>query len=174
LWLASRRANFKNATYNEYARFLRQLFELALKFRVIAASPPAALKGLRVETPIRTTPTWGQFRALVADIRTQRLNTEAGDSADLVEFMGLAGVGTAECANLMGEHIDFAGKRITLYRFKTDTGYSIPIFPQLLPFLEGLQAKGRIQQGKNVFKIRDPEKSLTAACKRLGRPRHQK
>ena len=164
MWLASRRANFKNATYNEYARFLRQLFELALKFRVIAASPAAALKGLRVETPIRTTPTWGQFRALVADIRAQRLNTEAGVSADLVEFMGLAGVGTAECANLMGEHIDFAGKRITLYRFKTDTGYSIPIFPQLLAFLQGLQAKGQIQQGKNVFKIRDPEKSLTAAC----------
>jgi len=170
LWLASRRANFKNATYNEYARFLRHLFELALKFRVIAASPAAALKGLRVETPIRTTPTWGQFQALVADIRAQRLNAEAGDSADLVEFMGLAGVGTAECANLMGEHIDFAGKRITLYRLKTDTGYSIPIFPQLLPFLLGLQAKGQIQQGKNVFKIRDPKKSLTAACKRLGFP----
>ena len=62
LWLARRRANFKNATYNEYARFLRHLFELALKFRVIAASPAAGLKGLRVETPIRATPTWGQFQ----------------------------------------------------------------------------------------------------------------
>jgi hypothetical protein len=45
-------------SYNEYARFLRHLFELALKFRVIAASPAAGLKGLRVETPIRTTSTW--------------------------------------------------------------------------------------------------------------------
>jgi hypothetical protein len=92
LWLASRRANFKKATYNEYARFLRHLFELALKFRVIATSPAAGLKGLRVETPIRTTPTWEQFQALVADIRAQRLSADAGDSADLVEFMGLAGV----------------------------------------------------------------------------------
>jgi hypothetical protein len=61
LWLASRRANFKNATYNEYARFLRHLFELALKFRVIAVSPASGLKGLKVETPIRTTPSWAQF-----------------------------------------------------------------------------------------------------------------
>ncbi|MGD0261488.1 MAG: tyrosine-type recombinase/integrase [Verrucomicrobiota bacterium] len=170
LWLASRRANFKKATYNEYARFLRHLFELALKFRVIATSPAAGLKGLRVETPIRTTPTWEQFQALVADIRAQRLSADAGDSADLVEFMGLAGVGTAECTNLMGEHIDFAAKRITLYRLKTDTGYTIPIFPQLLPFLQRLQAKGQLQQGQNIFKIRDPKKSLAAACKRLNFP----
>jgi hypothetical protein len=61
LWLASRRANFKNATYNEEARFLCHLFELALKFRVIATPPAAGLKGLKVETPIRTTPTWEQL-----------------------------------------------------------------------------------------------------------------
>jgi len=105
MWLASRRANFKNAAYNEYARFLRHLFELALKFRVIAVSPAAGLKGLRVETPIRTTPAWKQFLALVSEIRSQRFNAEAEDSADLVEFMGLAGVGTAECATLLREHM---------------------------------------------------------------------
>ena len=170
LWLAGRRANLKNASYNEYARFLRHLFELALKFRVIATSPAASLKGLRVETPIRSTPSWEQFQALVGAIRSQRFNAEAEDSAALVEFMGLAGVGTAECANLHGEHIDFAAKRITLYRMKTDTGYSIPIFPQLLPFLQKIEAKGQILQGQKVFKIRDPKKALTAACKRLGFP----
>jgi integrase len=170
LWLATRRPNFKNASYNEYARFLRHLFELALKFRVIATSPAASLKGLRVETPIRLTPTWEQFQALVGEIRSQRFNAEAEDSAALVEFMGLAGVGTAECNNLKGEHVDFAAKRITLYRMKTDTAYSIPIFPQLLPFLRSMESKGQIQQGQKVFKIRDPKKSLTAACKRLGFP----
>lgn len=40
------------------------------------------------------------------------------DSADLIEFMGEAGVGTAECASLRGEHIDFENNRITLYRHK--------------------------------------------------------
>ena len=170
LWLASRRASFKNAAYNEYARLLRQLFELALEFRVIAVSPASALKGMRVETPIRTTPTWQQFQALIADIRGQRLGAEAAHSADLVEFMGLAGVGTAECANLSGGHIDFAANRITLYRMKTDTGYAIPIFPQLLPFLRNLEAKGQIQQGQKLFKIRDPKKAMAAACKWLQFP----
>ncbi|PYJ81234.1 MAG: hypothetical protein DME22_21610, partial [Verrucomicrobia bacterium] len=92
------------------------------------------------------------------------------DSADLIEFMGLAGVGTAECANLKGEHIDFDAKRITLYRSKTDTGYTIPIFPQLLPLLEKLKASAGIQVGQPVFRVRDPKKALTTACRRLKFP----
>lgn len=59
LWLAGRRANFKNAMYNEYARFLRHLFELALNLRVIAVSPAAGFKGLRVETPHSPDPNLG-------------------------------------------------------------------------------------------------------------------
>jgi hypothetical protein len=102
LWLAARRKDIRNATYNEYARFVRHLFELAAKLRVIAASPAAGLHGLKVETPIRSTPSWGQFQSIVQDIRAQRFNAEAEETADLVEFMGLAGVGTAECANLKG------------------------------------------------------------------------
>mgnify|MGYP000969161392 CR=1 FL=1 len=170
LWLASRRPGFRNATYNEYARFLRHLFELALKLCVIAVSPAAGVHGLKVETPIRPTPSWEQFQALVKDIRSQKYNAEADETADLVEFMGLAGVGTAECANLTWEHIDFAAKRITLYRVKTDTGYSIPIYPQVLPFLQRREARGRTGQGQAVFAVRDPKKALAAACKRLGFP----
>jgi hypothetical protein len=56
LWLATKRKEIKNATYNEYARFLRQVFDLAMKLRVIAVSPAAGLRGLKVETPIRATP----------------------------------------------------------------------------------------------------------------------
>jgi len=168
LWLAGRRPDIKNATYNEYARFVRHVFELAVKLRVVAASPAAGIRGLRVETPIRNTPTWEQFHAIVDNIRSQKFNAEADDSADLVEFMGLAGVGTAECANLRGGLIDFGANRITLYRKKTDTGYAIPIFPQLLPFLQRLKVSDRINPGEPLFRIRDPKKALAAACKRLG------
>jgi integrase len=168
LWLGGRRANLKNASYNEYARFVRNLFELAVKLRVLAESPARAIKGLKVETPIRLTPTWEQFHQIVQSTRAQQLSADARHSGDLLEFMGLAGVGTAECANLRGEHIDLSNNRITLYRQKTDTGYSIPIFPQLLPFLKNLDSKGCIVSGEPLFKIRDPKKSLAAACKRLG------
>ena len=170
LWLAARRSHFKNATYNEYARFIRHVFELAVKLRALPASPAEEIKGLKVETPIRITPTWEQFQQIVAEIRSQKYSDTAQDTADLVEFMGLSGAGTAECANLKGEHIHFASSRITLYRQKTDTGFSIPIFPQLLPFLKRLEENGNIKQNQNVFRVESPKKALSTACERLKFP----
>ena len=170
LWLAKHKARMKKVSFNEYIRFTRHLFAIALKARALGESPAAGFKLLRPEQPIRQTPDWKQFQAIVKDIRAQQFNAEAQDSADLVEFMGQAGVGTAECAGLMGEHIDFEAKRITLYRSKTDTGYTIPIFPQVLPLLKRLRDRGQMEQGQRVFRVRDPKKALGASCKRLKLP----
>jgi len=167
LWLSKHQARLKNSSYNEYLRFLRHLFSIAINHRVIAESPVKSFKQLRVEKPVRQTPSWDEFIKLVADIRNQKFNADAMDSADLVEFMGRAGVGTAECANLKGEHIDFMNGRITLYRKKTDVGYMIPIYPQVKELLERMNEAGKIKRGQAVFKLKDPKKALNAACKRL-------
>jgi integrase len=170
IWIAKQKARMTNTSVNAYIIFIRQLFSLAVDSRAIAESPANHLKTLKREEPIRNCPTWKQFEKIVRSIRAQRFNARAKPSADLVEFMGLAGVGTAECANLRGEHIDFDSGRITLYRQKTDTSYTIPIFPQLKPMLKKLASEGSIKTGKPVFKIRDPKKALAAACKRLKLP----
>jgi integrase len=170
LWLSEHQARLRNSSLNEYVRFLRHVFSLALNHKVIADSPAAGFKQLKVEKPIRATPSWHQFQAIVRNIKGQKFNADAEDSADLIEFMGLAGIGTAECGNLLGEHIDFDNKRITLYRSKTDTGYAIPIFPQVLPLLEKLKEKGCVEIGRRVFRVRDPKKALAAACRRLKYP----
>ena len=44
-----------------------------------------------------------EFKAIVADIRAQRFSADAQDSADFVEFIGLAGLGQAEASALTGE-----------------------------------------------------------------------
>jgi integrase len=87
------------------------------------------------------------------------------------QVRALAGVGTAEASNLEGHCIYFETNRITLYRKKTETGYEIPIFPQLRPFLERLKAKGQITTGQKVFLVRDPKKALKSATLRLQLPR---
>jgi integrase len=170
LWVGQHRSRLKNSSTNEYIRFLRQLFALGVNHKVIAESPAASFKQLRLEKPIRATPTWDQFQAIVRNIREQTQNAEAEDSADLVEFMGSAGVGTAECSGLRGEHFDFSRQRIVLYRVKTDQGYEIPMFPQVAPLIEKWRASGRLRVGEPVFRIREPKKSLANACKRLGLP----
>ena len=167
LWLSKHQARLKNSSYNEYLRFLRHVFTIAINHKVIAESPVKTFKQLRVEKPVRQTPAWDEFLKLAADIRNQKFNADAADSADLVEFMGRAGVGTAECANLMGEHLDFTNGRITLYRQKTDVGYVIPIYPQVKALLDRMNEAGKIKNGQFVFKVKNPKKALDAACKRL-------
>ena len=170
IWLSEQRTRLKNSSYNEYVRFIRHLFTLALDHKVIAESPATGIKLVRVEKPIRPTPSWEQFQELVCDIRKQKFNAEAKESADLIEFMGTAGVGTAECANLHGEHVDFTGGKITLYRKKTNTGYFIPIFPQLKPLIARFKEEGILDAKKPLFRVKDPKKSLDAACRRLKFP----
>lgn len=102
IWLSEQRSRLKNSSYNEYLRFLRHLFQIGVDHKVMAESPVAGLKQFRVEKPIRSTPTWDQFLEIAAEIRNQKFTKAAQDSADLVEFRGRAGVGTAECANLLG------------------------------------------------------------------------
>lgn len=103
IWLSEQRSRLKNSSYNEYLRFLRHLFQIGVDHKVMAESPVAGLKQFRVEKPIRSTPTWDQFLEIAAEIRNQKFTKAAQDSADLVEFRGRAGVGTAECANLLGD-----------------------------------------------------------------------
>ncbi|MSU64158.1 MAG: hypothetical protein EXS31_17495 [Pedosphaera sp.] len=170
LWLAPHRQRMKKVSFNEYIRVVKHLFQLALASKVIAESPASGIKSLRKEDPERHTPTAEQVQAILSHIRRNQYSDHAQDTADLVEFMALAGVGMAECDTLRGEHIDLENGRIALHRSKTDTAFTIPVFPQVKPFLDRLKASGRIAVGKPVFKVRDPKKALIAACTRLKYP----
>jgi len=99
-WLASYK--FGVASYNLYLEFIRAAFALALADRAITDSPVTSLKTKAREKPIRRTPTFEDFRAIVADIRNQQWNADARDSGDFVEFIGLAGLGQAEAASRLG------------------------------------------------------------------------
>ena len=113
-----------------YVLLLKALFELAVADKLIAESPAAKLRPKRLVKPIRITPTFDDFKAIIADVRNQSLNADAEDSADLLEFMGLIGVGQAEAGGVKKQHVDLANKQPTFFRFKTKTPYTVPIFPQ--------------------------------------------
>lgn len=150
-WLKQQREHFASSTYNEYVQFIRRFFESAVKDRIIIESPAVAILQAKRETPIRDTPTWEQFRAIVTDIWNQKRNADAQASADCCEFMGLAGIGNAEMAALTWDDVDLARGRIRIYRQKTDTGFMIPIYPQLRPLLERLHGEGQRQTGEKVL-----------------------
>src|SRR5436190_10522352 len=166
VWLS--RYSFGSASRNLYIGCLKELFALAVRDRVIVTSPAAHLKSVKREKPIRITPSFEQFKAIIADVRAQQFNADAQDSADFLEFLGLAGLGQAEAGSLTRADVDFEAQRIITFRHKTATGFAVPLFPQVRALLERLcEGKAHDEQ---VFKIADAKKALAGACRRLGYP----
>ena len=171
VWLSSvaQRANrFGSASRNLHISCVKEVFALAMRDRIIPVSPGSHLRSAKREKPIRLTPTFEQFKGIIAEVRGQQFNADAQDSADFLEFLGLAGLGQAEAAALRCCDVDFDAQRIVTFRHKTTTGFAVPLFPQVRALLQ------RLCQGKahneRAFKIADAKKALAGACRRLGYP----
>ena len=173
-WLVFAAGNLRNVTYNGYAAFVRQLFDIAVKDRIIAESPAKSLRvpWKKPQTPVRIVPTVAQFEAIVESIRSQEFADTAEASGDFIEFLGLAGVGQAEAWSLTWGDIDWRQGRMNFRRHKTDTHFYVPIYAHLRPLLVGMKERlrGRVPASARVFKFKDAKKALTAACKRLNLP----
>jgi len=167
-WLAKHYGDQSASYYNSALTVIRDALEMAVRDRIITDNPASALKYRKRKKPIRLTPTFDQFQAIVANIRAQEFNRDAADSGDFIEFIGLAGLGQAEAAAIKREHVDLEAGQMVIYRHKTDTGFTIPIYPQLRPLVEKLcEGKAHNEQ---LLAISESRKALANACKRLGFP----
>jgi len=160
------------ATLNKAITVLRDVFEAAVEMRAIPNSPASKIRYKKEGDEVkRLTPSSEEFQAIVHHIRTQKYADTAQASGDLIEFMGLAGLGQAECAGLSWQDINFAARTIVLIRRKTRKQFTIPLYPQVLPLLERMDGE-RIdpQPEDKVFSVKNPKKALKDACKRLKLP----
>jgi integrase len=164
LWLS--RYKLGPVSRNQHIRCAKAIFATAVRDRVIATSPAEYLKRSKLPSPIRVTPTFEQFKAIIADVRNQPFNADARESADFLEFLGLAGLGQTEASSLIRADVDFEAGRIITFRHKTETGFAIPLYPQVRPLLERL-CEGKAHD-ERIFKIKGARKALAGACKRLG------
>jgi len=166
LWLS--RYQFGPVSRNLHLACIKEILSMAVADGAIPFSPAANLKALKLAKPIRKTPTFEEFKLIVADIRSQRFSADAQDSADFVEFIGLAGLGQAEARALRVEDIDWEPGAITTFRHKTKSGFAVPLYPQVRSLLERLVA-GK-SGDKYVFRIKDAKRAIAAACRRLKLP----
>ena len=169
-WLAS--YDFGPPSYNLHLEFARAVFVMAVKDRLLPHSPIEHLQGKKLKDPVRRTPTPEDFRAIIADIRAQVYNADAKESADFVEFLGLAGLGQAEAAALTWGDFNFDAEQAAVMRIKTGRGFVLPIYPQLRPLLERLRAErgGNPAPSEPVFRQKEARKAIANACRRLGLP----
>jgi integrase len=171
-------ALFKESTadhYNHVLTLVRDVFNYALADRAITASPVEGIKyRKRQETNKKLIPTWEEFEQIVKSVRSQVLADTARESADLIEFMGKAGLGQAECAGLRWQDINFASGQIVLIRKKTRAGFTIPLYPVVRPLLERMDSEREPDRDpeEKVFKVKEPKKALSSACTRLKLPQY--
>jgi integrase len=168
LWLA--RYKFGPVSRNLHLACIKEILAMAVGDGIISHSPTSNLKAVRLDKPIRRTPTLEQFKTIVESIRSQEFNGhDAEESADFVEFIGLAGLGQAEASALEWPDVDWQREQITTFRHKTKSGFAIPLYPQLRPLLERRYSQ-RTPGDDHVFRIQSAKKAIAAACKRLKLP----
>ncbi len=160
---------------NKYLRTLRAIFKLAVDDRLLASSPIEGIKEERLPKPIRETPSFEEFQAIVNSIRKQPCSDTREESADFVEFLGLAGLGLAEASSLTWGDIHLDRDEIITFRHKTTRGFRVPIYPQLRPLLQKRLEIAQQRNGGNaplpgekVFSVFNPKRAIEAACLRLG------
>ena len=156
---------------NHFAWTLRGIFETCVQDGVRPDNPLARYKGRKAADSVKLVPTREQFDRIVAAIRGQQARLTR-ESADLVEFMGLAGIGRAEAAGLQWQDVDLDRGQIHLLRRKTKKAFTIKIYPKLRPLMERLhrEARDRTPEAR-VFHVTDPKKALSSACRDLKLPR---
>ena len=170
LWLA--RYKFGPVSRNFHLACIKEILTMAVGDGIIPYSPASNLKGAKLNKPIRKTPTFEQFKAIVESIRSQEFNGhDAEESADFVEFIGLAGLGQAEASALTWPDIDWQREQIITFRHKTKSGFAIPLYPQARPLLERRHSR-RTSGVDQVFAIKGARKAIAAACERLGFPHY--
>jgi integrase len=154
---------------NAYVWRLRDLFAMAVRDRALTASPAEHLRARRRPDPMRLTPTFEEFEAIIESVRSQRFNGHgASGSADFLEAQGLLGLGQAELRSLVRRDVRLERGQISVLRHKTGRRFTIPVYPQARPLIEKVCAGKKHNQ--RLFEICNAKKALAAACMRLGLP----
>jgi integrase len=169
-WLS--RYKFGAVSRNLHIRTAKEVFDLAVRDRTIVNSPAAHLRREKEPKPFRLIPTFDEFKAIVESIRSQQFNGhDAEESADFVEFIGLAGLGPAEVSALRKSDILWTKNTFTPFRKKTKVGFEVEIFPQLRDLLHR-RTRDLKEPGDRLFRIKSAARAVANACRRLNLPNY--
>ena len=173
LWL-KQYETLSASTTNHMITTARRFFDAAVEGGTIAENPMEKVTYRKISKIVRLTPTPEQFEAIVADLRSQKSNGHgATDTADTVELAGRLGLGQAELAGICRKHIDLDAGVIKLFRRKTTSAFSIPIFPLAREIVVRRLANMPNDPDARLLPHYNFRKALEGVCQRLNLPKFE-
>ena len=167
-WLTEQYGRWSSGFYNSALMLVRDALAMAVRDHALCESPASGLKYRKRTKPVRLTPSWAEFCMITQDVRSQKFAPDAEASGDLLEAMGLLGLGQAELAGMKREHVDLQSGRILVFRRKTSQTFCIPVYPQARQLIERLCSGKKHHQ--RLFAVSQARRALQHSCRRLSFP----
>jgi integrase len=160
--------------YNNTISLLRHVFTVAVEAGVIYANPAAVLKRAPLRSKEIILPSTDNFNALIAEMRVGH-SRDSRNCADFVAGLAYSGMRKGEANALEWRNLDFEASEIVVrgdavFGTKGGEGWRrVPMIPDARALFERLRAE-RPHEPLNakVFQVRECQKSLDRACKKVG------
>ena len=175
-WASSYAKTASPTNYNNTVALLRHILNVAIEAGVIYNNPAAALKRAAIRGKEIALPTIDKFNALLAEIRAGH-SRDSGNCADFALGLAVTGMRKGEANALEWRDVDFEAGEIVV-RGDPETGTKnwelrrVPLIPDARALFERMRGE-RADEPPNakVFRVRESQKALERACKRVGTER---
>ena len=172
-WAARFASQYSAGVYNNTVGTLRHVFEIAMADGARYGNPALAIKKLKVRPKELKLPERDEFLQLVEKVRTAG-SRFSQSCAELVQFLAFGGFRISEATAITWVDCDFEKKEITV-RGDSETGTKnwtvrrVPMIPEMFQLLQQMrQSRADEPVGQRVMKVRECQKALDSACKKLG------
>ena len=174
---ASTYAKTASATnYNNTVALVRHVLSIAIEAGVIYSNPAAVLKRATIRGKQITLPATDKFNALIAEMRAAH-SRDSQNCADLAEGLAFTGCRKGEASEIEFRDLDFdAGELVVRGDAATGTKNwevrRVPLIPDARTLFSRMRSE-RVDEPPDakVFRVRECQKALDRACKRVGADR---
>lgn len=175
-WAGKFARKCSSTRFNNAIAGLRHVFDVAVDDAIIYSNPAAPLKRARVVAKPLELPSGAQFAELLETIRTAGAWCSK-DCADFVEGLAVTGARKGEANEIEWRDIEFDREEIVL-RGNSESAtknwrvHRVPMIPAARALFERMRAARSAEPlDAKVFRVREAQRALDAACRKLGMPR---
>jgi integrase len=175
-WASTFAKTASPTNYNNTAALLRHVLNVAIEAGVIYSNPAAVVKRVKVRGKHISLPTTDKFNGLIAEMRAGH-SRDSRNGADFAEGLAFTGCRKSEGNELEWRDLDFDDSELVV-RGDVTTGTKnwevrrVPLIPDARALFHRMRRERADEPlDAKVFAVRECQKALDRACKRVGTDR---